>query len=361
MAHRQLERARRAGFTLMEMMVVVVIVIVVLAIVFPALQGARNAARKAGTQALLADLGKASSQFQLDHRRNPGYFAIAEMASDENMTAARGFTEMENIVIDLAGGITQSPVALGNGIPSDTSAQGPRIVEVGPTAANTVRIQLDKIGAPTDGGVQRSYWTPEAKLLQRQTRTQQKVTMNIGHRSLPDVVDPMGNPLLAWNEDTGAVNLNFGGTSYKPTSPQTRARFYWAPNSSLLSATQLGRRGASQAAPSSPADWPSVPHSVIGKGHENLCADAAAYPGSLSGLLGNPAFPNTTVDPPRPAASRGEVIFHSAGVDGIFLSSAEAGGKAAAAAAGPIPAWVLKYAPPANSLNGFDDVLGGGN
>lgn len=328
-----------AGFTLIELMIVILIIGVVVAIVFPALSGARNAARKAATQALMTELATASSQFYLDHNRYPGYFSLTEMGSPEN--ALRGFSAMENIVLDLAGGITDDAAAPGT------------IFEVGPTTTGMVRVDLGLIGATT--GSNKAYFTPDNKNFQAQSVAGKQVSTVAGHIALPDVVDAWGSPLLAWvQDDPGAAeDPTFAATEF---TPMTRARYYWASNAAFLNCTSLGKLNENQLATGPGAEGG---FSLIGGGRNpTQLAD------TLAGVLGHPAYPDPS-DTTKPKLGRAAMVFHSAGADGFYLGSEEAGGKRAGGATG-----VIKYNPPAppavagapiprqpDPLDGFDDLL----
>jgi prepilin-type N-terminal cleavage/methylation domain-containing protein len=63
-ARRWKNRAGRAGFTLIEIMVVVVIIIILAALLIPALAGAKRRARYVDNQSLLTSIGQAVEQYQ---------------------------------------------------------------------------------------------------------------------------------------------------------------------------------------------------------------------------------------------------------------------------------------------------------
>src|SRR5262249_53760757 len=129
--------APRRAFTLVELLIVIIIIAVVIAIVFPALRGARDASKKAGTQAMFGELGSASGQFILDTRRTPGYFSPTERGDTAN--GDRGFTAMENVMLDLAGGIvTPAP---GGGIGSGPPPS--QLQRIGPLTDPTRQLTVD--------------------------------------------------------------------------------------------------------------------------------------------------------------------------------------------------------------------------
>ncbi|HYE03653.1 MAG TPA: hypothetical protein VD963_10515 [Phycisphaerales bacterium] len=338
------------AFTLMEMMIVVVIIVIVLAIVFPALSGARNAARKASTQALIQGLGAASGQFVNDNRRAPGHFQPADMGNQAN--TQRGFSSMQNVLVDLMSGMSSDQQSMTT--VTDPCAHEGRI-RVGPMPTQTVVLDTQLIGGSSAGGTRRAYFAPDGKNLVRQCGPGQRVSSVPDHLAMPELVDAWKNPILAWQEDVGAVSAVTFSIKETDGSAAQRARFYWAQNAALLSATSLGGGGRQQAAPPA-SEWSATPHSLLGLGHDAQMVDNGANTGSLTGILGHPDYPdpNAPAGAMVPAQSRGELMFHSAGADGIYFSSADRGGKVAAAAS---PAWVVKYASRTDPVAAFDDVL----
>src|SRR5690606_30165947 len=151
MSHRQ-PPANRSAFSLIELLIVIVIIALVISIAIPSLSSARNAARNAGTRALLAQISQSASQFERDERRMPGYFDARAMGHTQNET--RGFTAMQNMMLDLAGGTTTDPV-------------GGSIVEVGPTTNDIVRVDTRLIG--TEQGDSKMYFTPDRNFFTAQS------------------------------------------------------------------------------------------------------------------------------------------------------------------------------------------------
>src|SRR5262249_16799459 len=200
---------------------------VVIAIVFPALRGARDASKKAGTQAMFSELGSASGQFILDTRRTPGYFSPAEMGATAN--GDRGFTAMENVMLDLAGGIVRP--APGGGIGSGPPPS--QLQRIGPLADPTRQLNVDTSLIGIQGGGTKTYWMPDRKLFVAQNAPNPgggsyKSVSEPAHRQLPDVVDLFGQPILAWPQDTNvSADTLFARTAFDPGSPANRGMFYW--------------------------------------------------------------------------------------------------------------------------------------
>lgn len=317
------------AYTLIEMMIVMVILIVVMALVAPVIGNARNAAKKTNTMQLLMNVGQSSQQFELSERRMPGYFNITDMAHQENQ--ARGFTEMANILLDLAGG--RSDAASG-----DTIEVGPR-----PTATTFVRVGL--IGAPTQtkGVMNRGYFTPDPKYFVLHQSTDQKVTNVPDQRQLPDLIDGFGQPILAWRQD---LEPNEHLPSFAAIDiDAARASYYWTPNAAFIKATKLGKRAQDQTATSA-ADGEGG--SMLFWGPDFQPPDVLK---TMEGLLGNPAFP-IVGRPDRPAAGRGKLVFHSAGIDGIYLSRKDRGGVINTTGAQNS----VKYEGGRDPLDNFDDI-----
>lgn len=328
-------KAGDRGYTIIEIMVVMVILIVVMALVVPVIGNARNAAKRTNTQQLLNNVAQASQQFELDNRRTPGYFSPVDMGHNENAT--RGFSEMANIMLDLAGGVA----AVVGGAP-------PGAVEVGPHNAAKAYVRVALIGAPTQTkGVQnKGYLTPDPKYFVLHPTSDKKATNVIGHTRLPDLIDGFGQPLLAWRQDIDPSP----NTDFAAVSSNTRASFYWNPNAAFLNATSLGAKGVDQR-----------DISAGGSGSLLSFADDGIVTASMRGLLGNPAFPARTSSPSAPqlpAAARGKLVFHSAGIDGVYLGIRDRGGRIATAPGNPPHVLnVIDYKSGSDPLEHFDDVI----
>lgn len=284
-------RRVREGFTIIEMLVVVAIVALIVAILLPAIAGVRRSAGKSKTLTTITDLTQASQAFLTDNRRLPGYFTVDEMGRPDNNR--RGFPMMANILLELSGGF----VAPGDPVPTGLT----RVDDVGPMTSNTITVLPERIGS--DKG-QSLYYTPDPKALKMQDSNGAMAALG-QHRAFPHMVDAFGTPLLAWAEsDTIAPDADFAAIdSGNP------ARFYWMSNCAFLGqgATLVGRQAADE-----------QNKSLLGSAHERI--------ETMKALLGHPSYPDSA-DPPQPASSRGALVFHSAGPNGLYVGDSEPAAK----------------------------------
>ncbi|MBL8763498.1 MAG: type II secretion system protein [Phycisphaerae bacterium] len=331
--------ATRRGFTLIELLIVLAIVGVVIAIILPVLGGARNTAKRAATLALLNDLSNGSQQFVLDERRTPGYFNAFDMGAQSNST--RGFMAMENVLLDLSGGIT-----------TDAADDTKGIYAVGPKVQGTVNVNVNLIAAPASNfsGTNtraKGYFVPDKANFVLQDTKAKKATNVDGHLKIPDLVDSFGTPILAWQQDDvpAGPTTPFAAIMSTKTLNGGGARFYWASNAGFLNAAP-GKMGKNQKGTSSD---PLAGKSMVGGGNP-----AANLIASMTGILGHPSFPDpaTSGNTLAPGSARGGLIFHAAGTDGYFVGSTDKGGKVAMGRGGQI-----KYTSPDDAMIDFDDLM----
>jgi prepilin-type N-terminal cleavage/methylation domain-containing protein len=306
------QHARSRAFTLIEMLTVIGILAILIAIIIPAVNGARNAARKADTRVQMTGVMQAVSAFQADNRRLPGYFSPRQMGSTLNAT--RGFTTMENMMIDLLGGVTTQ------------AANGTTIITVGPgtTPQDQVVLDVSAMGSSTQnksGTTTKSYIAFDAKRFVQQGVENGAVTnvnARVGsspndHYFIPTLVDPFGQPILAWMAD----DVPSAGAFADLNSSGAGARFYQVQNAGFLNASNVGKAKKSQRY----ADSGSV---LSG---DNSLTNIQR---SMEALLGNASQPDPSAPAatPRPLAVRAPLVLHSAGLDGVYVGKLDKGARA---------------------------------
>lgn len=307
----------RSAFSLVELLTVILIIALLIAILLPALGAVRSSGRQASTQSLLVNLNAAAASFELDNRRQPGYFSAAEVGSTANFNngAGPGLTALENAMLDLSGADAISVEQ-----PADTNGW----LEVNPTTDTdrAIWVKTDLIGAGED-----SYFIPSSESLvymgtrqQAGTITQQS-TPNAG---LPDLVDAFGQPILAWIENpSGPRNINEAHQMTALNAEDVNSRFYWASNGSMLSSSELGEQGKDMTIPPVAGSIGSL----LGSGAAGISEEAIE--GVMSALLGHPGYPDEALlstrnyDDIYPTRPRGAFIAHSAGKDGVFLGAGD--------------------------------------
>ncbi|MCC7387440.1 MAG: prepilin-type N-terminal cleavage/methylation domain-containing protein [Phycisphaerales bacterium] len=303
-------RTTKPGFSLIELLIVILIIALVIAIIVPALGGARTAARKVSTQALVSQVTNGVEQFAQDHGgAMPGYFSARDMGGLRNAPGNRGgFTAMENALLDLVA----ADAIVGEAGPGDSGGSsganilgsvGPMGTAGGKTQPRNLKVDLDLIG------IEGSYLEMDADSL----KAAEGQEASKEHKAFPDIVDSFGNPLLAWVEDPMAPRIPASEAEFAAEDAQSAsfARYYWNSNGAWLSAKAMGRDGRDQSS--------------------GLLADPTKAEMTLTAVLGNPNFPTPTdydASDVLPGASRGGFVVHSAGADGVFISLKDNGARA---------------------------------
>lgn len=324
-------RAAR-GFSLIELLVVITIIAVLIGILLPVVGGARNAARRTTSQALMNDFATSASRFANDNSdRMPGYFSEKDMGNEDNEDI--GFSATENAMLELAGG--KAVFGTGSGRPADAPASA---VQVGPVTDNRAKVwvDVDLIGADSA-----AYFTPSDDYFKSMTMGSQQFGSG---PALPDLVDAFGNPVLVWSQDLGSRgSINPDSTDPTPyeqfvavTSDDDRAWFYLSSNAAFLKAENMGESGRNQAGDNTGL----APTSAIGYWGGQ---DRAEQRRTLASLLASPSLPllksGRTLDQSEfeeiyPARPRGRFIVQSAGADGFFFGTGDSGWKTHAHAEG---------------------------
>jgi prepilin-type N-terminal cleavage/methylation domain-containing protein len=298
---------RRAGFTLVELLVVIMIIGLVVAIILPALAGARTAAKGGATRTFIQEILKASEAWRLDKQgRAPGYFSARLMGHQDNET--RGFSAMQNMMADLMGGLV-----------ADNAGNDPDVLQVGPLSDPTTQIYINR-GLM---GSEKGYFAPDKRFMQVQDGSEGGTQFgDANHQRLPSIVDSWGNPILLWMEDEtaiGAITTKDQFALVNSGNGTDIARFYWASNAGFLKSTAMGKSAKDQ----NYGGDPDGEYSFIGGGVPD-----ADVQDSLVGILGNPSYPSDLVSPlinVVPTQARGRVVLESAGPDGVFFGSRDKG------------------------------------
>ncbi len=314
------------AFTLIEMLTVIAILAIVIGIILPIMAGARTAAKKSDTRVLLSNLAQAAAAFQNEQRRLPGYFSPRQMGDTQN--GGRGLTTMDNMLIDLLGGITTQ------------GANGTTILSIGPTMTNLVTIDLAAMGTTkqnSNGSIGKSYLTMDAKRFVPQDGAAGG-TRAVG--SLPELayfptlIDSFGSPILAWVGD----EVPSAGT-FAAIDSSMSARYWQVQNAGFLNSKSLGKIKEDQ---TDTMRGSALSSSVV----------AINLSRTMEALLGNASQPDPAAPAgtPKPLAPRAPIVFQSAGPDGIYVGLRDKGARA-----GFVP-YAVNQDPFGGTL--FDDMIG---
>lgn len=321
----------RGGFSLVEMLVVLAVIALLIGIIIPAVAGGRTAARNADTRSSTVQLGNACSQFEIDQRRRPGYFSSTQLGSGTN-AATYGFTNMDNVMLDLLGGITKK---------GRDAAAG--IITVGPgnNDQTQVNVDINALGAPSQaaGSSGKSYFTVDKRFVAQNAANKRLASMN-DNVSLPVFTDSFGQPVLAWVQNDSSATTVFAAEN--TNNPAVIPSFTLASNAGFLAdtVTSLGKRGE------------TMRYVVSSQGSIlNESNNLANRIDTLESLLGNPVAPDPAApaNDQRPLRARAPIVFHSAGNNGVFLGVSERAAKPG----------VIRYAPNLDPITsgGSDDIL----
>lgn len=353
-------RSDRAGFTLVELLVVITIIAILIGLALPAISRVRLSARVSSTQTLMSSLNAAVAQYQTDKRRLPGVFGAEDIGSSDNFNGGwknrPGITSMENALLDLGGGAFTSTQDLQNA--GFNTGQALEITLRG----RTIYVIPSLVGSADQGG----YLDIGRDVLVALPGQ----NSNLPGDGLPDVLDPFGTPIMMWsqNEQAGRNPLY----ALNNTRANEKALFYWASNGSY--AMSAFPRGSFNSANNPPQGFAQYNRSLLSS---TVIAPERDRILSIMALTGNRSLPTASSEVANPggiggntdllvpAQPRGEVVFVSAGPDLIYLNGftgGQAGRNFDSAAYIPTGDFQRNQIDPrGQDLERFDDIVFGGS
>lgn len=294
-------RARRTGFSITELLVVIGIIVLLVALLLPALAAAQQKARATATSGVMDQFKLACESFHQKFGFYPGVVPEAILASDPKISGT------ENALLHLMGGyirqeddpdLWNSPAYTGTDWETITFGSGAN--------AYNIRVNRFKIGeGPRIGGQTYSpFFSPKGSELralpgQNLTNAEAEDPFVSDSFKLPDLVDGWGQPIIY------VRSLRESGPLVGAADSAQFSRDTMAP---YLNSVSLGELGKSQG------------DSILNQGNP------VARDGNFAQLIRHPGF-GVANQPLAGAPPQGRFVILSAGPDGVLYSRLDGPGK----------------------------------
>ncbi|MEM8836023.1 MAG: prepilin-type N-terminal cleavage/methylation domain-containing protein [Planctomycetota bacterium] len=320
----------RRAFTLVELLIVIAIIVVLASLLLAALGGARNTARTALTKTIITTVQTGFQQFRADTGRVPGVFSQRDFASSSNTS---GLTQMENALLELSYDFDRYQ---GIGTPTDAQEQGYFQIDAGVIGSDSFEVVGSLVGSPENMSAYIDVGdrlAPAAELVGGSWESLRQHAVDssgeLDPLGMPDILDAWDNPIMLWQRNRASADrssLFLVDFEDAPASDLPGgAKFHWRTNAGYLTSFQQVT-----------GDNPSLirADALNDAGADPLDPTGDPLFRTMDALLGHPSFPNAdagnvpghaTQITESPSRELSDVIFHSAGRDGIYLEKVDRG------------------------------------
>ena len=328
--------ARRA-FSVTELLVVIGIILLLVGILLPALRNAREAGKRAKTNATMQEFIKACEAFQQDHGRYPG------IVPEDILAQFPSISGTENALLDLLGGARlltpQDPA--GGPVDTDYDNFGGTEIVFGGTGYS-LRFDVKRIGeGPVINGKPHApYFAPKADEFGPTNGQVDPVNGNTADANgIPDLIDGWGQPIM-YIRARGSTGPLVGAPGPPPPPvPQ----FFGNGLLPYLNSTALGELGLDQV------------YSAGGNPAGSILTVSGQQQETLAQIIRNPAF-GAPDEPLDEGTTRGRIVLFSAGPDGLYFSAQDGLGTPA----NPVVNIITAAGLSALQKNEYDDIVQAG-